>query len=142
MKRDAYTPDMFEVPTQVNQPGTLSIGQAIRALLSEQLKACELTRFDVAAAMSQLTGTEITKHQLDSWTAESREAWRFPVEYLPAFEVAVGTHAITAFLVDLRGGRLLIGKDALVAELGRLERVRDEAGKRIRALKSRMGEPE
>lgn len=39
--------------------------------------------------MSELTGDPISKDQLNAWTAESREKWRFPLEYLPAFEVAV-----------------------------------------------------
>jgi hypothetical protein len=43
-------------------------------------------------------------------------------------------------VVDLRGGKLLVGKEALDAEIGRLERTRDEATKRIKSLKQQMGE--
>lgn len=140
---DALTPDLFEVPVARDpKPGALAVGHPLRHLLSDLLKASPLSRFDIAARMSELTGQDITKHQLDSWTAESRDGWRFPLEYLPAFEAAVQTHEVTVWLADLRGCRLLVGKDALEAELGKLERARDEAGKRIRQLKQVMGEME
>jgi len=140
---DELTPDLFTVPVARDpQPGALAVGQALRHLLSELLKASPLSRFDVAARMSALTGHEISKHQLDAWTAESREGWRFPLEYLPAFEEAVQTHALTAWVAELRGCKVLVGKAALDAEIGRLERARDEAGKRIRLLKQHLGESE
>lgn len=71
---DALTADLFEVSVpRTPVPGALAIGHALRHLISDLLKACPFTRFEIAARMSELTGQEITKHQLDSWTAESRE---------------------------------------------------------------------
>lgn len=140
---DSFTLDLFEVPVpRTPIPGALSLGSALRGLLSDLLKASSLSRFEVAARMSELTGQEITKHQLDSWTAESREGWRFPVEYLPALEVTLETHAVTLWLADLRGCKLLVGKEALDAEIGKLERLKEEASKKIRQLKHAMGEME
>jgi len=138
---DPLTMDMFEVPMAKEPlPGALSVGIQLRHLLSDILKATPLTRNEVAAHMSELTGDTITKHQLDAWTAESREGWRFPLEYLPAFEVAVSTHDLTAWVADLRGAKLLVGKEALDAEIGKLERLREDAARRIRRLKTAMGE--
>lgn len=139
--RDLQTLDMFEVPVARNPvPGALNVNAAIRHLLSDLLKASPLTRFEIAARMSELTGQEISKHQLDAWTAESREGWRFPLEYLPALEVACETHRITTWLADLRGCKVLVGKEALDAEIGKLERLKEEAAKRIKQLKTAMGE--
>ena len=130
------TGDMFEVPTPRSpMPGALSIGTVLRGLLSDLLKKCPFSRFDVAARMSELTGQEITKHQLDSWTAESRDGWRFPLEYLPAFEVAVQTHDVTAWLADLRGCKVLVGKEALEAQLGKLGRMKAELAEEEKAIK-------
>ena len=145
MKRgaDTRTADLFAVPApRAPMPGALNIDRQLRALLSRILKECPLNRYDVEARMSELTGDEVTKYQLDAWTAESREQWRFPLEYLPAFEVATDTHEITAWIACLRGGQLHIGRDVLHAELGRLERQRDDAAKRIKQLKTQMGEGE
>lgn len=138
---DTRTADLFEVPAPVAPlPGALAIGPTLRALISDLLKASPLSRHQVAARMSELTGQEITKHQLDAWTAESREGWRFPLEYQPALEVALETHAITAWLADLRGGRLSIGREALEAQLGKVARMQDELAAQAKALKRLLGE--
>lgn len=138
---DTLTGDLFEVPAPVAPvAGALDVGLALRHLLSDLLKASPATRYQVAARMSELVGHEISKHQLDSWTAESREGWRFPLEYLPALEVALETHAITAWIAGLRGCTLLVGKEALLAELGRVERARQELVAREKTLKRLLGE--
>lgn len=141
--RDLLTRDLFEVPAPpAPLPGALSIGPALRHLLADLLKSCPRQRFEIAAHMSELTGQDISKHQLDSWTADSREGWRFPLEYLPAFEVAVQTHQITSWLAALRGCKVLVGKEVLDAEIGKLERFKEEAARKIRHLKQAMGELE
>lgn len=145
MKRraDLLTMDLFEVPVARQPlPGALDIGIALRHLLSDLLKTSTLSRFEIAARMSELLGHEITKHQLDSWTAESREGWRFPLEYLPALEVALETHQLTTYMADVRGCKVLVGKEALDAEIGKLERLKEEAGRRIKQLKQAMGDQE
>lgn len=140
---DPLTLDLFEVPVaRTPLPGALDVGLAVRHLLSDLLKISSRNRFEIAARMSELLGHEITKHQLDSWTAESREGWRFPLEYLPAFEVAVETHQITTWLADLRGCKVLVGKEALDAEIGKLERLKEEAARKIKQLKQAMGDME
>lgn len=140
-RTDRHSADLFEVPAPRSPiPGALDVGIALRGVISRLLKESALSRFEIAARMSELTGQEITKHQLDSWTAESREAWRFPLEYVPALEVAVGTHDITVWLADLRGARLSVGREALEAQLGRVSRMKDELARQERDLKKRLGE--
>lgn len=142
-RADLLTGDLFEVPAPREAlPGALDVGLALRHLLSKLLKNCPLSRFEVAARMSELTGHEISKHQLDAWTAESREGWRFPLEYLPAFESAVETHDVTIWIADLRGARLSVGREALEAQLGRITRMRDDLARQERALKKLLGESE
>lgn len=145
MKRrgDDQTLDLFEVPApRAPLPGALNIGVPLRSLLSDLLKACPSTRYEVAARMSELTGVEITKHQLDSWTAESRENWRFPVEYLPAFEVAVDSLEVTTWLADLRGARLSVGREALEAQLGKVALMRDALAKQEKEIRRMLGDKE
>jgi hypothetical protein len=142
-RRDRNTADMFVVPVPAGTlPGALDFSLAVRRLLSDTIKASPFNAAQIATRMSDLVGATITEHQLHAWTAPSRESWRFPLEYLPAFEAAAETHTITAWLADTRGGRLLIGREALNAELGRLERMRDEAAKKIKQLKTVMGDGE
>lgn len=138
---DHQTRDLFAVPTPAAMlPGSLEFGLAVRRLVADAIKNSPLTIYQIAGRMTELIGVEVTVHQLHAWTAPSREGWRFPLEYLPALEAAAETHDITAWLAGVRGGQLHIGRDVLHAELGRLERQRDEAAKRIKALKNAMGE--
>ncbi len=62
-----------------------------------------------------------------------------PFYRAPLLEEVCESHILTDWLVAIRGGRVAYGRDALLAELGRLERQRDEAGKRARELKRLMG---
>lgn len=142
--RDGLTVDLFDmvaVPVERgDKPGSLEIGGQVRHLLSEQMKASPLSRHQLAAKMSELVGHEISKHQLDSWTAESRDGWRFPLEYLPALEVALETHEIMAWMADLRGARLSVGREALEAQLGKLEHMKSALKKQEALLKRALGE--
>ena len=43
---------------------------------------------------------------------------------------------------NVRGCKVLVGKAALDAEIGKLERLKEEAGRKIKQLKHAMGEME
>lgn len=144
-KHDALTVDMFDgfchMPVaRGDKPGSLDIGSELKHVLSDLIKASPMSRHQIAARMSELVGHAITKDQLDSWTAESREGWRFPVAYLPAFEAALKTHELSAWLADLRGARLYVGKEALKAQLGEINAMRDELHKKEATLKRALGQ--
>lgn len=139
--RDTKTPDMFELPPPpASTPGSLSCRIEIASTMSEALKG--LDRYDIAAAMSRLLGRDISKHMLDAYTAESREDHIPPLDTAIAFDIATNTHCLVNLSACKQGARVLVGKDALAAELGKLERVRDEAAKNIKHIKRVMGEPE
>lgn len=137
---DPLTRDLFEVPVEiVPAPGSLDCGRTIRHLLTYLMKRSPRSRQAVAEQMSELTGASISKHQLDSWTADSRDGWRFPLEYVPALEVATETRELTTWLADVRGCKVLVGKSVLDAEIGKLERIKEDAGRRIRRIKDVIG---
>jgi hypothetical protein len=137
---DIKTFDMFgggRRPT----PGGLSVTIELRHLLSEVIRQspCQ-DRYEVAARMSRFLGQTISKEQLDAFTAESRKAWRFPLEYLLAFEHACESTAITTWLAEIRGGRFYEGRDVALAELGRLQAARAELDRRITQLSQSVGD--
>lgn len=142
--RDDLTADLFDLVTvpveRGNKPGALDIDSELRHLLGDLMKHSPLNRHQIAARMSELVGHDITKTQLDTWTADSREGWRFPVAYLPAFEAALETHELLAWLADLRGARLSVGREALEAQLGKLETMKDQLKKQEAAIKKLLGE--
>lgn len=131
--------DSFEVPRPpAPTPGSLNFSLELRHTLSQALKDAPRSRYEVAARMSELTGAEISKHQLDSWTAESRDGWRFPLEYAAAFEEATDTLALTELLARKRGCKVLVGEEALRAELGKLELMEAEIKQQKKDLKRVM----
>lgn len=123
-RKDTLTLDLFDVPrAPAHAPGALNFSIKLRAVLSAALKATPLSRYEVAARMSELLGTDITKSMLDAWTAESREPWRFPFEYAAAFEAVCDTTCLQDLFSEMRGSKVLKGEDSLLAELGRIEQM-------------------
>jgi len=138
---DLLTRDLFEVPTPAAPiPGSQNYGVEVSHLVCEVLAQAHADRHEVAARMSRLAGRDVTKYMLDAWSAESRDGYNLPFYMAPVLETACETHRLGAWLADKRGGRLLVGREALNAELGRLERARDEAARKIKQLKTVMGE--
>ena len=118
--------------------GSLDIDIEFRELISQTLKECPYSRYHVAARMSELTGHEITKSMLDSWTAESKDNHRFPAVFLPAFCNAVGNAAVVDFLGRKTGVYVLPGKEALRAEVQKLKEQKSRINKEIKRGEARL----
>ncbi len=121
-------------------PGSLQVDRELRATLSQALKDTALSRAEVAARMSELTGDDVSIHQLNAWTAESREQHRFPFEYAAAFEVAVGSQCLQLLLARKRGSLVLAGAAARDAKLGLVRRKLAELRAEERALMRETGD--
>lgn len=141
---DTLTGDLFALlPRPAEQvPGSQDYCSEVAHLVSQALSSAGVDRIEVAARMTRLSGRDVSKDMLYGYTAESRDRYNLPFYLAPVLEAACETHTLTHWLADKRGGQLLVGKAALDAEIGKLERARDEAGKRIRQLKHVMGEME
>lgn len=132
--------DLFDVPAPpAPVGGSLDYGTELRYVLSDALKKTPLSRHEIAARMSELTGQDISKSMLDAWTAESKTPWRFPFEYAAAFECACDTVCLQELLGRKRGCRILVGEDALLAEMGRLQHEKTKLAAREKALRARLG---
>jgi len=119
-------------------PGGLNIQYEFQGIITQCIKRCPLSRWQIAGRMSELLNQEITKYMLDSWTAESKEYHRFPAEYLPAFCEAVGSFEPLRILAEKANVFVVPGPEALRAEIRRLEeeikRLQKERQKRQRFL--------
>ena len=139
-RRDPLTIDLFEVPTPVaSYTGGMDFRAQVAGLVSTLLKNAPGDRYAVAAECSRLTGKDVTKYMLDAYASESREEFNIPLHLAAALEAATESYLLSSWLAEVRGGRLLIGREALTAELGKLERQRDQASKMIREIKKQMG---
>jgi hypothetical protein len=85
--------------------------------------------------MSELVGVEITKSQLDTWTAESKEYHRFPAEYLPAYCTVTGYKEPLYIMARLLQCYLLESEEALLAELGRIDQVKRDLSRKEKAVR-------
>lgn len=133
---DLFTLDLFDVPRPpAATEGALDCSVEICHTLSEALKASSQSRYQVSARMSELVGHEISKYSLDSWTAESRDGHRFPLEYAAAFESALGSYCLTELLARQRGCRVLKGEESLLAELGRIGQMKTDLARQEKAIK-------
>jgi hypothetical protein len=142
-RRDPLTLDLFEVPQPpASLPASMDYRQAVAQLVGAVLKGADGDRYEIASRMSRLEGREVSKYMLDAWSSESRDAYNLPFYQVAVLEAACHTHVLSNWLADKRGGRLLVGRETLNAELGKLERLREEAARRIRELKKVMGEME
>jgi hypothetical protein len=132
-----------EKDTHAPGAGSFDIDRQFRESISTALKDCPLSRYQVAARMSELVGQEITKSMLDSWTAESKELHRFPAIFLPAFCEATGDAEPLRILGKICGIFILPGPEALRSEIRKLDeeiqKRQAEKKKRIIFLKE-MGE--
>ena len=122
--------------------GSLNMAHRLRGALNQALKDAADSRELVAGRMSELTGTTITKAQIDAWTAEAKPH-RMPAEYLPAFCVATGSNDPLRILGEAAGVFVLRGPDAIRAEIQQLtekdKKVKAEIRKRELFLKEMEG---
>jgi len=98
-------------------PGRMNVRDHLRDSIIEAIKKSRLSRWEIAGEMSHLLDQEVSKYQLDSWTAESKDGYRFPAEYLPAFCEAVGCTAPLKLLGQALGVFVMPGEEALRAEI-------------------------
>jgi hypothetical protein len=140
-KKDNRTLDMFLIPQPIaTTPGNGNYAAEVSELIGEVLKSTDLDRYEVAARMSRLSGDDVSKNMLDAWSSPARADHNVPMYRIALLEEVCETHLLTNWLVNLRGGRVAYGKDALDAELGRLERVAAEATRQARLLKRQLGD--
>lgn len=138
-RRDASTADLFEVPKPVAPaPASMDYRATVAHLLTEMFSDSGLDRWEIAARTSRLAGKEVSKYMLDAYTAESRDEYNAPAWLIPILETVCNAHPVSNWLASLYGGRLYIGRDALTAELGRIEGQRDELADKARALKGTL----
>ncbi len=137
---DTATFDLFEVPSPVAPlDRSHDLDVPLREALNAALKCASKDRGQIAAEMSRLTGREISKYMLDAYTGDSRQDHNFPFRYAAAFEAATESHMLTQLLAAQRGCKLLVGEEALEAELGKIERTEQQLRARKAALKAYLG---
>ncbi|MCK9514341.1 MAG: hypothetical protein M0R28_24350 [Pigmentiphaga sp.] len=129
--------DYFVVPTPAEvRPGSIAgFDCELRQALSRSLKSQSLSRYEVAAKMSEMLGDDISKNMLDAYTAESRETHQISVVRLVAMILATKDYDLLAMIAEKVGCRLLVGEEAIGAEIGFIDQEIEELRARRAQLK-------
>lgn len=125
-------------------PGSLNISVRLRQAASEAIRKSGMDRIDICSQIYKLTGIEVAKSSLDSWTAESRDIsgdhidhnhnkrWGMPAEICPAFCQVCGDWEVLFIQAEAGNFKALKGKDVVRARMGLLK---EEIGKKSHELK-------
>lgn len=116
-----YLQNLQEEHQKPTIEGSMDIDRRFRESINEGIKRSNLSRWQIVSRMLELTGTDITKTMLDSYTAESKEGHRFPAVFLPAFCEAVNYTEPLKILGMPVGVFVLPGPEALRAEIQKFE---------------------
>lgn len=141
--KDTATIDIFEVPQPVvSAPGSGNYAAQVSELVGSILKSSPHDRYEIAAQMSRLSGDDVSKHMLDAWSSPGRSEHNIPFYRVPLLEEVCQSHAFTDWLVHLRGGRVAYGREALAAQYGKMQQMKDKLHQEMRELKRLMGDEE
>ncbi|AGW12805.1 hypothetical protein DGI_0916 [Megalodesulfovibrio gigas DSM 1382 = ATCC 19364] len=125
--------------TKGMRAGMLLRKDAVREALTEALAGCPLSREEVAAELSRLTGEAVSVHHLHSWCSEAKREWRFPLELVTAFCLVTQDFGVLAAVLDGTGQALADKETMTLAEYGRLVAEDKKRAARRRELQERLG---
>lgn len=135
----AFSADLFEIPQRaVSAPGTMDFRPVVSELIATMLAEASrvgMDRHEVAAQASRLSGKDVTKNMLDGYTAPAREEFNCPLWLAPVLETVCASTDLGNWHASVHGGRMLVGAEALDAEIGRVMRESEQNAERLRRLK-------
>lgn len=130
---------MTELPSFKYRAGELRTKEAIKEAVGAAIKACGLPRETIAEELSRLTGDKISEHAINTWVAESKEGYRFPLEYAAALSIITGDSQIVQAAVACVGFKVLSGESIALFELGKMAAEDRKRNKRKRELMEIVG---
>lgn len=137
-KIDIQSSMLSELLENQDLSGSLDISTKLRAALSSAIKRSPLSRHLIAGKMSDLMDRDITKAMLDSWTADSKDAWKFPAEYIPAFCLATEDTSLLELICSECKCLLVKTEDQLRLELGNIVEQEIALRERKKHLQSKL----
>ena len=137
-KIDIQSSMLSELFENQDLSGSLDISTKLRAALSAAIKRSPLSRHLIAGKMSDLMDRDITKAMLDSWTADSKDAWKFPAEYIPAFCLATEDTSLLELICSECKCLIVKTEDQLRLELGNIVEQEIALRERKKHLQSKL----
>ncbi|OJF91731.1 hypothetical protein AX761_22020 [Rhizobium sp. 58] len=142
MKRDPAQPDLFLEPMF---PVRIATGRMdveryrakMKRAMAKAIRECPHDRPTIAARMAQYLGLpSISKSTLDAYTAESKTGHDMTLPRFAAFVQATGALWLWDEAISDQGAILLIGDEARLAEIARLQQERRELAMELKVLQA------
>ncbi len=122
----------FEPPAPAAAHADLAgLDRVVASAVGHILKGDPRTRFEVAAAVSELLDEDVSKAMLDAYASEARDSHNISGARLLALVAATHRYDVLDRLIRPIGCTLLVGEEVYAAELGHIEA-------QIAALKERQ----
>lgn len=135
---DLCTGDLFAaIPRTADfQSAAMDLKVRIAHAMGRAMKNCPHDRYEVASRMSRILGRDVSKNMLDAYAAASKDTHIPNLAFCIAFDAATGQRELLNLSAALLGCTVLVGEEALRAELGQIELQEDALRKRKRDLKA------
>lgn len=121
------------------KPGSFDVSLVLKNAITEAIKHCNLSRYEVASRVSELTGHDLTKAMLDQYTAESREDCCMPARVLNALCFVTGTLEPINVLLEPLDAIAVSGEERQALELMQIEREIQALERRKKELRATNG---
>ena len=115
--------------------GEMCISEGLAAAISASIKACKLSRYQIACQMSELLDREITKSMIDHWSSTSHSEYRIPADAIPAFCQVTKSTKVMDVLAAACCGAFASGKELQQLEIVRMEAKIERYQSRVEQLK-------
>jgi hypothetical protein len=90
-----------------------AIDAQIRRAMKEAIRNCDKSRVIIAAEITELVGVNISEHQLNAWTAASKNDYKMPIAYAAAFCEVTGDIRLVGILAQALGVKVVESRDIL-----------------------------
>ncbi len=116
------------------------IDAQIRRAMTEAIKNVRKSRIIIAAEISELVGVQISEHQINSWTATSKEGYRIPAAYIPAFCEVTGDTTLLKILANPLGVKIVENKDIMWLKYAKIRQLEKEIKAKKKVIERRLME--
>lgn len=103
--------------------------------VGEMLNSDGRDRYAIAAEVSKLLGSDVSKAMLDAYSSPAREDHKVPFSRLMAIVVVTGRYDLLDAHMRETGCGVITGRELKTAELGSLEQEVRELQERLRTLR-------
>ncbi|MFZ5747667.1 MAG: hypothetical protein ACOY45_08395 [Pseudomonadota bacterium] len=140
--RDSRQIDLFTTPVPIRGPGAhAGIEKWVSTEVSLTLKGDARSRDEIAGAMSETLGGDVSRWMLDAYASQEREGHNIGFGRAVALMAVTANHRLIEGAVHRLGGRILWGKEINTARLGHLQAQRDRIDAEIRLLRRDGAQP-